>query len=287
MEDAILNTGLPIALAIMMLGMGLGLTIGDFTRVFTKPKAFSIGVVLQIVMVPFAALAVVSVFPMAAPLAVGFMLLAACPGGVTSNILTYIGRGDAALSVSLTAVISLVGFITIPLITGWALGNFMGEAAPDLPLGETMIGILVITTVPVALGMLVRGFAPGFARKAERVFRPLSALIFVAVVVAAVYANRDDVVPFFAQAGVAALAMNLFTMIVAGLFAVVLSLPRDQRIAITLECGLQNSTIALVVALTFLKVDAISIPAAVYGLIMLATGFGYAWWIGRRAPQPA
>ena len=173
-----LQVGLPIALAIIMFGMGLGLTIADFTRVFSKPKAFVAGMGLQIVALPLIALAILQVIPLAAPFAVGLLILAACPGGVTSNILTYIGRGDVALSVSLTAIISLLGFITVPLITGFALTNYMGESAPELPIAKTVIGILVITTVPVALGMLVRKFSESAADRLETIFGPLSVIVF-------------------------------------------------------------------------------------------------------------
>ena len=273
-----LKVGLPIALAVIMFGMGLGLTVNDFTRVFSKPKAFLTGTILQIICLPLLALAVVMMFPMAAPFMVGMMILAACPGGVTSNILTYISHADVALSVSLTAVISLLGFITVPLITGWSLNSFMGEAAPELPIASTMIGILLITTVPVVLGMIVRRISPSFADKAERVFSPLSIILFVAVVIGALIQERENIVPYITQTGIPTLVLNIVTLAVAALAATVMALPRDQRVAITLECGLQNSTLGLAVAITILNRPDISIPIAVYGLLMLFTGFGYAMW---------
>ncbi|MEM9332791.1 MAG: bile acid:sodium symporter family protein [Pseudomonadota bacterium] len=275
--------GLPIALAIIMFGMGLGLTVADFTRVFKKPRAFLAGTFLQVVSLPILAFIIVSVFPMSGAFAVGIMILAACPGGVTSNILTYIGKGDVALSVSLTAIISLVGFITVPVITGWALSNFMGEAAPELPIAKTMIGILLITTVPVVLGMIVRRISAEFADKAERVFGPLSIIVFLVVVIGALIAERENVVPYIAQTGVPTIVLNILTMLVAGLVATTLVIPRDQRTAITLECGLQNATLGITVAVTLLNRTDISVPIAVYGLLMLFTGFGYAMWAKKRA----
>ena len=270
------EVGLPVALAIIMFGMGLGLTVSDFTRVFRRPKAFMVGAFLQIISLPILAVLIVSIFPMSAPFAVGMMILAACPGGVTSNILTYIGRGDVALSVSLTAVISLIGFITVPLITGWALNNFMGEAAPDLPIAKTMIGILLITTVPVMLGMIVRKVSTDFADRAEKVFGPLSMIVFIVVVIGALIAERENVVTYIVQTGVPAVTLNVVTMALAAGVAAVLTIPTDQRTAITLECGLQNATLGITVAVTLLGRTDISVPVAVYGLLMLFTGFGYA-----------
>lgn len=272
------EVGLPVALAIIMFGMGLGLTLADFTRVFSKPKAFLVGLVLQIISLPILTILIISVFPMSAPFAVGMMILAACPGGVTSNILTYIGKGDVALSVSLTAIISILGFVTVPLITGWALTNYMGAGAPELDLAKTIIGVFVITTVPVALGMLVRKLSASFADKAEKVFGPLSMVVFIVVVLGALYAERDTVLSQIAQAGLPAIALNIVTMAVAAGVATLAAIPRDQRTAITLECGLQNATLGIVVALTILGNAEMSIPIAVYGLLMLFSGFAYAMW---------
>ncbi len=281
-----LKIGLPIALAIIMFGMGLGLTVADFSRVFSKPKAFLLGAGLQIVMLPLIVVLMLFLFPLSAPFAAGLMILAACPGGVTSNILTYIARGDVALSVSLTAVISLLGFVTVPLITGFALSHHMSEAAPELPIAKTMIGILLITTIPVALGMLVRKLNINVAVRMEKVFAPLSAIIFIAVLIGALLAERDNVVPYIQQTGAHAIALNLVTMFVAIMAARMFMLPKTQGTAITLECGLQNSTLGLVVAITILGRTDISVPIAVYGLLMLFTGFGYAMWIRSRQATP-
>lgn len=276
MDNQIIKIGLPVALAIIMLGMGLGLSPRDFTRVFKHPKAFISGAVLQLICLPLVAIGIIFLMPMAAPFAVGLMILAACPGGTTSNLLTYVSRGDVALSVSLTAVISLVGFITIPLITAWALENFMGAEAPELPIAQTMIGVLAITTVPVAIGMLIRKVSARLADMAEKLFRPLSVLVFIAVVLAAIYIERANVIDYIFRTGVQVITLNLVMMIIAAMIANAVGLSISQRKAITLECGLQNSTIGLVIAITILGNTVISIPIAVYGLLMLFTGFGYA-----------
>ena len=276
------EVGLPIALAIIMFGMGLGLTVADFLRVFSRPKAFLTGAALQIISLPILAFLVVSVFPLSAAFAVGFMILAACPGGVTSNILTYISRGDVALSVSLTAVISLLGFVTVPLITGWALAHYMGSDAPELPLASTIIGVFVITTVPVILGMIVRAISVSWADKAERIFAPLSMIVFIAVVIGALLAERDNVVSYIAQTGLPAIVLNIIVMGVAIAVAAAMALNNAEKKSIALECGLQNATLGLFVAVTVLNRTDISIPIAVYGLLMLFIGFGYALWVRRK-----
>lgn len=273
-----LKIGLPIALAIIMFGMGLGLTLADFTRVFKKPKAFIIGFLLQLVSLPILAYVLISLFSLQGAFAVGFMVLAACPGGVTSNLLTYIGKGDVALSVSLTAVISLLSFLTVPLITGFALVNFMGADAPDLPIAKTIIGILVITIIPLALGMLVRKFKPATADNLEKYFASISFVVFILVVIGALVENSENVIPYLMQAGIISIVFNLLVMALAIILAGMMALPKEQRTAIALECGLQNGTLGLVVALTILGRPDIGIPIAAYSLIMLFIGFAYAMW---------
>ncbi len=273
-----LKVGLPIALAIIMFGMGLGLTLVDFTRVFKKPKAFITGFLLQLVSLPILAYVLISLFSLQGAFAVGFMVLAACPGGVTSNLLTYIGKGDVALSVSLTAVISLLSFLTVPLITGFALVNFMGADAPNLPIAKTIIGILVITIIPLALGMLVRKFKPATADGLEKYFASISFVVFILVVIGALVENSENVIPYLMQAGIVSIVFNLLVMAVAIMLAGIMALPKEQRTAIALECGLQNGTLGLVVALTILGRPDIGMPIAAYSLIMLFIGFAYAMW---------
>jgi len=273
-----LKVGLPIALAIIMFGMGLGLTLSDFTRVFKKPKAFLIGFLLQVVSLPIIAYILLSLFSVQAAFAVGFMILAACPGGVTSNLLTYIAKGDVALSVSLTCIVSLIGFITVPLITSFALSHYMGAAAPEFPIAKTIIGILVITIVPLSLGMLVRKLKANAADKMEKYFAPISFVVFILVVVGAILADKENVIPYIKQAGIISIVFNLIVMTFAIGIARMMMLPKDQRTSIALECGLQNGTLGLVVALTILERTDISIPIAVYSLLMLFIGFGYALW---------
>jgi len=278
-----LKIGLPIALAIIMFGMGLGLTLSDFTRVFSKPKAFLTGAFLQLISLPIIAYLLLTVFSIQGAFAVGIMILAACPGGVTSNLLTYIGKGDVALSVSLTAIISALGFITVPIITVFALGHFMGEAAPDLPVATTIIGILVITVVPLSIGMAVRKFRDDNAAGLEKAFGPISFIVFILVLLGALYEDRENVVSYLQQSAFISVVLLVITMGVAATVASMMRLPKEQQTAITLECGLQNATLGLNIAIIMLNRTDISIPIAVYGLLMLFIAFAYAMWRRRGA----
>ena len=278
----ITNVILPLALALIMFAMGLGLTGRDFARVFRQPRDFLVGAGLQLIVLPAAAFILASVWPMAAILAVGLMILAACPGGTTSNLMTLIARGDVALSISLTAVISLLAVVTVPLIVGSSLNHFMGQDAPPLPVLETVLKITAIVVVPTGLGMLVRRSAPAFAQWAAGHTRLLSTAVFILVVIAGLISSRDDIVPFFAQVGLVALVFNLLMLSIAHSAAAALRLKGPQRIAVTIECGFQNATLGIVVGAALLGDVRFAIPSAVYGLIMLFTGFGYALFVARR-----
>ena len=278
----ITNVILPLALALIMFAMGLGLTGRDFARVFRQPKDFLAGAGLQLILLPAVAFILASVWPMAAILAVGLMILAACPGGTTSNLMTLIARGDVALSISLTAVISLLAVVTVPLIVGSSLTYFMGQDAPPLPVLETVLKITAIVVVPTGLGMLVRRLAPAFADWASGYTRLLSTAVFILVVIAGLIVSREDIVPFFAQAGLVALVFNLLMLSIAHSVASMLRLNGPQRIAVTIECGFQNATLGIVVGTALLGDVRFAIASAVYGLIMLFTGFGYALFVARR-----
>jgi BASS family bile acid:Na+ symporter len=283
---------LPIALAIIMFSMGLTLTVPDFVRLVQRPRDFLICAVLQIIALPVIALALVSFIPMRPEIAVGFMLVAACPGGTVSTMLTHIGRGDLALSISVTTFSSLVSIVTLPLIVGWSLTHFMGAAAPELPLVGTILSIFVIIVVPTALGMLVARFARAFAEWVEPRTRPLAMVFFAAVVVAAIVAKRGSFASYIAVAGPVALMLNFLVMCTAFIVASLFATGPRQRTAITLECGVQNSALAIVIAVTMLHSIEISIPGAMYGVIMLFMGFGFALWSaaqmkeGRARPRP-
>ena len=274
---------LPLALAFIMLALGLGLTFDDFARVVRRPRDFAVGAVSQIVVLPVVAFALASVWPMAPELALGLMIIAAAPGGVTSNILTAFARGDVALSISLTAVISLLSVITIPLVMVFAYGHFIGEqAAKDISVADTAISVFLIVTVPVLAGLIVRRFAEGFALRVEPAARTVSAVLFVLVLAASIYQVRSNIVPYFAQAGLVTLVLNLLMMAIAYSLARMFATGPSQRIAIAVECGLQNGTLAIAVAVLLFGGGLATVPAVTYSLIMFATALVYVAVLRRR-----
>ena len=267
---------LPLALALIMLGLGLGLTFDDFARVARRPRDFAVGAVSQIVVLPAVAFALASLWPMAPELALGLMIIAAAPGGVTSNILTAFARGDVALSISLTAVISLLSVVTIPLIVVFAYGQFIGErTGKDISVAGTAISVFLIVAVPVLIGLLVRRFAEGFALRVEPASRKISAVLFVLVLAGAIFQERANIVPYFAEAGLVTLVLNLLMMTIAWGLARAFATGPTQRVAITIECGLQNGTLAIAVAVLLFGGGLATVPAATYSLIMFATALIY------------
>ena len=275
---------LPVSLAFIMFSVGLELTFADFKRVAVQPKDFAIGALSQVIVLPAVAFLLVSIWPMDPALAVGVMIIAACPGGVTSNLMTYLARADTALSVSLTAVISVASVITLPLIVGLSIVTFMDASeAPDLDIGRTVLGVFVITTVPVILGMLVNTFAPNGAAAIERVARVFATVLFAVIIAGAIYSERENVVDYFLQAGPITLALNLIMMGLAAFIASRAGLGMRQQTAITLECGLQNGTLAIFVALTLIGSAEMGIPGAIYSLIMFPTAIAYMFYAKRRA----
>ena len=272
----IVDVVLPLALAFIMLALGLGLTFDDFARVARRPRDFAVGAISQVVVLPAVAFALASVWPMAPELALGLMIIAAAPGGVTSNILTAFARGDVALSISLTAVISLLSVITIPVIVIFAYGQFIGEqAGKDISVAGTALGVFLIVAVPVLIGLVVRRFAEGFALRVEPAARKVSAVLFVLVLAGAIYQERSNIVPFFAQAGPVTLALNVLMMAIAYWLAMVFATGPTQRTAIAIECGLQNGTLAIAVAVLLFGGGLATVPAATYSLIMFATALIY------------
>lgn len=263
---------LPLALAFIMLALGLGLTFDDFVRVARHPRDFAVGAASQIVVLPAVAFLLASVWPMAPELALGLMIIAAAPGGVTSNLLTSFARGDVALSISLTAVISLLSVITIPLVVVFAYGHFIGEQAmQDITVADTAISVFLIVTVPVTIGLLVRRYAERFALRVEPAARAVSAALFVLVLAAAIYQERENLVTYYSQAGLATLALNVLMMAIAYLLARLFASGAKQRTAIAIECGLQNGTLAIAIAVLLFGGGLATVPAATYSLTMFVT----------------
>lgn len=281
METVLGQILLPLALAFIMLALGVGLTPADFRRVVAAPKAVIAGMALQFISLPLLAILIVSVIPAPPILKVGIVLLAACPGGTTSNLLTHLARGDVALSITMTAVSSLLSMLTVPVILTIALALFMGPEAPEVGLVATGLAVFVLTTVPVIIGMTLKHYAPTIALALEKRSRILSGLVFIAVVLATVVSEADTLMDSFMQAGLVSLALNISAMIVAFLVASLLALRMRQRIAVTLECGIQNATLAIVVASAMLGDIAYALPAAVYGLLMFVTAGLFIVWARR------
>ena len=273
---------LPIALAFIMFALGLGLTFNDFARVVTKPRDFIVGALSQIVLLPVVAFLLVSVWPLTPELAIGVMIIAAAPGGVTSNILTSFARGDVALSISLTAMISLLSVITIPLIVVLSYTLLIdGDGGADVSVAGTALSVFVIVTVPVLLGLVVRRFAAGFATGFEPWARKISTGLFVLVLAGAILAERDNIIEYFAQAGLITLVLNVAMMLLAYFVARIFASGMQQRIAISLECGLQNGTLAIAVAALLFDGGLTTVPAATYSLIMFATALIFVAFLRR------
>ena len=269
---------LPIALAFIMFSLGLGLSINDFTKIFAKPKEFFIGFFSQLFILPIVALILVYFWPVPPEIAIGVMILAAAPGGATSNILTSFAKGDVALSISLTAIISILSVITIPLILGISL-SLLGTnlANQGTSLMDIAVKMFLIVTVPVLIGMMLSRLLSSFESSAKKI----STLLFFLVLLGAILAERENVVSYFAQAGLVTLILNVLMMLIAFYLSKSLISNASQQRAITLECGLQNGTLAIVVANVFFDGGAYLIPAATYSLIMYATALPYIYYLRR------
>ena len=273
---SVTNVVLPLALAFIMFALGLGLTADDFARVVRNPRDFIVGAASQLILLPIVAFLLVSLWSLPPELALGVMIIAAAPGGVTSNILTAFARGDVALSISLTAVISLVCVVTIPFIVVFAHGQFVGgDALGEVSVGKTAVSVFAIVTVPVLLGLLVRRFATGFALRFERIAGRISTVLFAIVLAGAIYQEKNNIVTYFAQAGLVTLVLNLVMMVLAYMIARKYASGAQQRIAISIECGLQNGTLAIAVATLLFGGGLVAVPAATYSLIMFATALIY------------
>jgi len=265
---------LPIALAFIMLTLGLGLTGADFKRVFLQPKDFIVGMFSQIILLPAVGLGLISIWgtSITPEIAMGVMLIAAAPGGATSNIITSFGRGDVALSVSMTAVTSILGLLTIPLVIGISYEFIFGAAQlQSFSITKIALSIFAIVTVPVLLGMAMRHFLSGFAIKFEPIARKISTVFFTLVLVGAIVKERDNILAYFADAGLITLALNITMMLLAFYLAKVARSGFRQQVAISVECGLQNGTLAIAVGSLLFAGGAYIIPAAIYSLIMFVT----------------
>jgi len=264
----------PIALALIMLGLGLGLTTKDFLRVINNPKDFTIGIVCQLVLLPIVAYILVLMLRLPVEIAVGLMIIAAAPGGVTSNVLTKFANGDVALSISLTAIISLISIISVPFIV-LTSANLL--AVKDISSDITMTGIALkmalVVSVPVIIGMIIRKFAENFISSNLNIINKITGVLFVIVFAAIWIEERENIFSYLAQAGIAVLILNVVMMTLAFYTARYFATGIPQRKCISLECGLQNGTLAVFVATQIFNDVAYMVPTAAYALIMYITGF--------------
>ena len=264
----------PIALALIMLGLGLGLKGRDFLRVINNPKDFIVGFVCQLLLLPIVAYIIVLILDLPIEIAVGVMIIAAAPGGVTSNVMTKFANGDVALSVSLTAVISLISIISVPFII-FKSADLLGvtNISSDITMTGIALKMALVVTVPVILGMMIRKFAENFVSSNISIIEKITFILFVIVFAAILIEEKDNILNYFKQAGVAVLILNIVMMTLAYYAAKLFATGIKQRKCISIECGLQNGTLAIFVATQIFSDITYIIPTAAYALIMYITGF--------------
>lgn len=281
---------MPIALGIVMLGLGLNLTTDDFKRVLQYPKAVLTGLFCQMLLLPFACFALCILLELPSALAVGLMLLSASPGGATANLYSHLAKGDVALNITLTAVNSLLSIFSIPIIVNLALAYFMGTEQ-YIPLQfKKVMEVFAIVLIPVAIGMIVHKKFPVFSQKMEKPVKIASALVLLLVISLAVLKEKENIASYFAQIGLAALLFNILSMTTGYFIPKWLKLPERQNIAIAMEIGIHNGTLAIYVALNALHNTTMAVPPAVYSLIMFFTAALFGFLVNMRSnilPQKA
>jgi BASS family bile acid:Na+ symporter len=286
MGSALTDVALPAALALIMLGLGLSLTVGDFARVGRHPKAVVIALTLQLLLLPAICFGLVLAFDLPPLLAVGLMLLAASPGGTTANLFSHLFRGDVALNITLTAVNSLIAVVTLPVITNLAIDFFEPKDGGSLGLqfGKTL-QVFAIVLVPVAIGMLIRARATAFADRMDRPVRIGSAVVLALVIVGTIVAERENFVGYMSDVGLPALLFCLLSLTAGFYVPRVLGVVERQAIASAFEIGVHNGTLAIAVAISVLGSVELAVPAAVYSVLMFPAAAVFGWLITRR-PAP-
>jgi bile acid:Na+ symporter, BASS family len=263
---------LPTALGVIMLGMGLGLVPEDFQRVTKNPKAVAIGLVSQLIILPIIGFIIASIVPMQPEIAVGLVVVSICPGGPSSNLITYLAKGDVVLSVSLTALSSIITVFTIPILANFALQRFLGQSAViELPVGQTMLQIFVITLLPCGLGMWIKQKFPDIARKLEKVTNKLAIVFLVMIISALIIREWQRIPSFITQVGIGVALLNIIASLAGFLFSKLCNLKISQQICIAIEVGIQNGTLAIAITAGLLKNADMAIPAAIYSLFMNIT----------------
>ena len=263
----------PICLALIMLGLGLGLSVKDFTRILRVPKDFFVGFFSQLVILPIVALGIALILNLPAPIAVGLMIIAAAPGGVTSNVLTKFANGDVALSISLTAIVSLISIVSVPFVVITSADILGVTISSNISMTGIALKMALVVTVPVVIGMTIRGFAENFISSKINIINKITGWLFVIVFAAIWIEEKDNILTYLAEAGLAVLILNVIMMTIAYFIAKKFVSGIAQQKCIALECGLQNGTLAVFVATLMFDDIAYMIPTAAYALIMYITGF--------------
>lgn len=276
MNLPVVDLFLPLALAFIMFALGLTLVVADFKRVFVRPRAVLIGLAGQMLVVPIVAFALALAWRLPAEISVGLMILAACPGGASSGLLTRLAQGDTALSISLTAVTSIAAVISVPFVVDFSMQQFMQtQAGVDFPLLKMVRGVFLLTTVPVVLGMSLRAWRPALAMRLEQPAGRLATALFVLIVLATFFSQRELLVDNLGSIGPAAMLLNLLVIAAGFAMARVGGLQRRDRIAVATECGLQNAGLGIFIAAGVMQSPAMTVPIVVYALLMNAGAIGF------------
>ena len=271
---------LPISLAVIMFGMGLTLLVDDFNRLFTYPKAVVVGLLNQLVFLPLIGLSIILLFDLKSSMAIGVMILSLCPGGPTSNLITQVARGNIGLSVTLTALASLITVFILSQFITYITGNT--NVIIELPVLQTMVQIMLITVIPVSIGMVIRKRNESFALRMERPMRIASTVLFVIIFLLVMIANKEDLIEAMKEVGLATLLLNLSTMGLGYITAKFFGITGKSQISITIESGIQNGTLAFVIATSILNNIEMGLPTGAYSIWMFITGGILMWRLGSK-----
>ena len=281
MDSALTTVGLPLALAIIMFGLGLDLTIGDFKRVGRAPKAVAVALACQILLLPAICFGLVVLFDLPALLGIGMMLLAASPGGTTANLFSHLFRGDVALNITLTAINTVIAVVTLPVITGLAIAYYDRQDDVSMPLVE-IVKVFALILLPVGIGMLVNARATGFARRMDKPVRIGSAVILAILVLGILLDQRENVADYLADVGLITALFCAISLVVGYYVPKAFGVTGPQAIASSMEVGVHNATLAIFVAVEVLDEVEISVPAAVYSLVMFLFAALWGAWVSRQ-----